>query len=146
MTFRWPFRMTLPVQFRDLDAMGHVNNAVYLAWLEQARNTCYLEMLGRHDPLEKGRGLDFVVARAEVDYLAPLHFGDQALISLWPVKIGRSSFVLDYDCRRQDDVPFLKARTVLVAYDWESARSKPLSGELQAALEAGMGTGPWGIA
>lgn len=141
----WPYRMTLPVQFRDLDCMGHVNNAVYLAWLEQARNSCYLELLGRTDPLEPGRGLDFVVARAEADYLAPMHFGDTAEIAMWPVRVGKSSFTLDYDCRKQDGTAFLKARTILVTYDWENARSKPVPPDLEAALKAGLGSGPWGI-
>ena len=139
----WPSSTTLPVQFRDIDAMGHVNNAVYLAWLEQARNSFYLEMLGRRDPFAKGLGLDFVVARAEADYLAPMHFGDVAEITMWPVRVGGSSFTLDYDCRKQDGTAFLKARTVLVAYDWEQARSKPLSDELRALLQAGLGSGPW---
>lgn len=143
MTFSWPFTLSLPVQFRDLDAMGHVNNAVYLAWLEQARNTAYLDMLGRRDPFAEGSGLDFVVARAEVDYLAPLHFRDIASIVHWPVKVGRSSWTLDYDCRKQDGSPFLKARTVLVSYDWAAACSKPLPPEVEAALRSGLGRGPW---
>jgi acyl-CoA thioester hydrolase len=128
--------------FRDLDAMGHVNNAVHLAWLEQVRNTCYLAMMGRVDPLEKGKGLDFVVARAEVDYLAPIHFGDAIRITTWPVEIGRSSFALAYDGRKSDGSAFLRARTVLVTYDWEAARSKPLSAEVEAALRPGLGSGP----
>ena len=36
----WPYSQVLPVMFRDLDIMGHVNNAIYLTWLEQVRNTC----------------------------------------------------------------------------------------------------------
>ena len=139
--FSWPWSMTLPVMFRDLDAMGHVNNAVYLAWLEQVRNTCYLRMLDRSDPLEPGRGLDFVVARAEVDYLAPVHFGADVTISLRPSRIGRSSFDMEYDGRKADGTQFLRARTVLVAYDWAAARSKPLSDQLVRALRAGLAGG-----
>ncbi len=145
MPFSWPAVMALPVQFRDLDAFGHVNNAVYLAWLEQVRNTVYLQMLGRTDPTEAGKGLDFVVARAEVDYLAPVHFGDGITITMWPVRVGRSSFTLDYDCRKSDGTPFLKARTVLVSYDWKASSSKPLPDEARAALSAGLGSGPWGL-
>lgn len=140
--FSWPHSLTIPVLFRDLDAMGHVNNAVHLAWLEQARNTCYLAMLGRVDPLEKEGGLDFVVARAEVDYLAPIHFGDAVTITTWPVEIGRSSFALAYIGRKADGSAFLRARTVLVTYDWQAARSKPLPAAVETALRAGLGSGP----
>ena len=135
--FRWPFELAIAVQFRDLDAMAHVNNAVYLAWLEQVRNTAYLRMLGRTDPLEAGRGLDFVVARAEVDYLAPVHFGDEIAVSAWPVHVGRSSFTLAYEGRRAG-APFLRARTVLVSYDWAAGRSKPLPDDVARALAAGI--------
>lgn len=137
--------MTLAVQFRDIDCMGHVNNAVYLSWLEQARNTAYLGMLGRSDPLEPGRGLDFVVARVEVDYLAPVRFPDDVTIVAWPVRVSRSSWTMDYDCRRRDGAAFLKARTVLVSYDWAAARSKPLPEDVATALRSGLGTGPWGL-
>ena len=140
--FAWPYAQTLPVMFRDIDAMGHVNNAVYLAWLEQVRNTCYLEMLGRKDFLDPAGGLDFVVARAEVDYLAPVHFGDRVTVTTWPVHVGRSSFAFAYDGRKQDGTRFLRARTVLVTYDWAAARSKPLPDEVAQALRAGLGSGP----
>ena len=140
--FSWPYSATLPVMFRDLDCMGHVNNAISLAWLEQVRNCAYLAMLGREDPMEAGKGLDFVVARAEVDYLAPVHFGDSVSIAAWPVHVGRSSFVLEYDCRKQDGSEFLRARTVLVTYDWQAGRSKPLPADVEAGLRAGLGSGP----
>lgn len=138
----WPYSRIVPVMFRDIDAFGHVNNAVYLTWLEQVRNTCYLEMLGRTDFLDRAAGLDFVVARAEVDYLAPVHFGDAVTIATWPVHVGGSSFAFAYDGRKQDGSPVLRARAVLVTYDWASARSKPIPAEVAAALRAGLGSGP----
>ena len=63
-------------------------------------------------------------------------------IATWPQQVGRSSFTLDYDCRKQDGSEFLRARTVLVTYDWEAGRSKPLPADIEAALQLGLGTGP----
>jgi len=136
MSVSWPYRLTLPVLFRDLDAYGHVNNAIYLSYLEQARNDCYLRLLGRTDPLERGKGLDFVVARCEIDYLLPLHHGDSLMVVMRPLHAGASSFSFTYEGLRQDGALVLRARTVLVSYDWERQAKKPLpEGLAQALLE-----------
>jgi acyl-CoA thioester hydrolase len=136
--FTWPHALSFPVAFRDLDAMGHVNNAVYLAYLEQVRNEAYLAMLGRCDPLDPTGGLDFVVARAEVDYLIGARYGDVLTVSARPERIGRSSWSMTYEGHLQDGRTALRARTVLVAYDWDARASKPLSDAVVAALKAGL--------
>ena len=138
----WPFRLTVPVRFRDLDAMAHVNNAVYLTYLEQARNEMYLALTGRTNPASFDDGLDFVVARAEVDFVAPCHHGDVLAVRVWPEGVGRSSFALGYDATRDDGVLALKARSVQVSYDWRAARSKPVPDQVRAALESGLGERP----
>jgi acyl-CoA thioester hydrolase len=136
--FRWPFRTTVPVRFRDLDPYGHVNNAVYVTYVEQARCECYLALMERTDPTPQGVGLDFVVARAEVDYVAPCHHGDVLAIDVWPERVGASSFAFVYEARRQDGGVVARARTVLVAFDHERREKKPLPDALRARLEAGL--------
>ena len=134
----WPYVHRIGIQFRDLDCMGHVNNAVYVGHLEQARNQCYLDLLGRRDPLDPAGGLDFVVARVEVDYLVPVHYPDALEIVIRPVSVGRSSFTLVYEVTREDRAVVLRARTVLVAYDWATRKSKQVSPELAEGLRAGI--------
>src|SRR5437870_11409103 len=86
------FRHVLQVRFRDCDAMGHVNHAVYLTYFEQCRLTFWRELTGAPSPHAR-----VIIARAEWDYLSPAHFGDEIEIGITVGEIGRSSFTLMYD-------------------------------------------------
>ena len=68
----FPVRVRVDVRFRDLDPLGHVNNAVFLSYMELARIR-YFQRISP-DWLEEGH---FVVARMEVDYLRPILLGDE---------------------------------------------------------------------
>ena len=85
----------LDVRFRDCDALGHVNNAVYLTYLEQARLHCWRELWGFG---EAGSPLPGVImARAEIDYRLPAHYGQTLEIRIALAAIGRTSFTYDYE-------------------------------------------------
>src|SRR5262252_4450013 len=71
------YRHRLVVRFRDCDAMGHVNHAVYFTYLEQCRLTFWREMTGTPSPHTR-----VIIARAECDYKSPAHFGDELDIAL----------------------------------------------------------------
>ena len=136
--FAWPWTLESPVRFCDLDAMGHVNNAVYLTYLEQARNECYLALTGRSDILGPDGGLDFVVARMEIDYRLPVRYGDAVSVSLRPVAVGRSSFTLEYEGRDRAGRRVLRARRVQVAYAWDASASKRIDPAVADALRSGL--------
>jgi acyl-CoA thioesterase FadM len=72
------YRHRLSVRFRDCDAMGHVNHAVYFTYLEQCRLTFWRELTGKGAPNTR-----VIVARAECDYRAPAFFGDELEVRLW---------------------------------------------------------------
>jgi acyl-CoA thioester hydrolase len=135
---RWPFTLQVPVRFRDLDAMGHVNHAVYVTYFEQARCECYLALLDRTDPVEVGSGLDFVVARLELDYVAAVRHGDVLTVSVRPDHVGGSSFAFAYEARRGDGELMARGRTVQVAFDHEAQCKKPMDAKLRSRLEAGL--------
>ena len=65
------YRHRLSVRFRDCDAMGHVNHAVYLTYFEQGRLNFWRELTGSPSPHTR-----VIIAHAECDYRAPAHFGD----------------------------------------------------------------------
>lgn len=123
---RSPYRHRLTVRFRDCDAMGHVNHAVFFTFLEQCRLTCWRELTGAPTPYAR-----VIVARAECDYRAPAHFGDELEIRMAVGDVGNSSFSLVYQVdhagtgRRLAD-----ARTVMVTYDYAAGR--PVAIPLQA--------------
>ncbi|AMA75025.1 esterase [Thermus parvatiensis] len=87
----FPVKVPVQVRFRDLDALGHVNNAVYLTYFEVAR-VAYFSRLERD---WVGRG-HFILARAEVDFLRPIHLEDPVEVGVRVVRIGRSSFDMEY--------------------------------------------------
>lgn len=120
-------RHTYPLQVRwgDLDGFGHVNNATYLTFVQEARVdfTVYARQRKNQAPIL----FDMVVARAEVDYIAPIYQGGvDAHVELWVHRIGTSSFGLAYEIHVDGEV-VAKARTVQVAVDMATKSSRPLS-------------------
>jgi acyl-CoA thioester hydrolase len=107
------------VRFRDLDAMGHVNNAVFLTYIESAR-VAYLQELGAAATLED---MSIIVARIEIDFRAPVGFGEEVEISVHASRFGAKSFDLDYVLRVGAQVA-AEAKSVLVSYDY--ARGEPV--------------------
>jgi acyl-CoA thioester hydrolase len=115
------------VRFRDLDSLGHMNNAVYATLVEQAR-------IGFLSP--KGADAEnMILARLEIDFRAPVEFGETVEISVQPTRVGTTSIDLEYVLRAADRV-VAEAKTVLVAYDYEQARSVELPDEWRERLAA----------
>lgn len=129
------FRFAFPVEvrFRDLDALGHVNNAVYLTYLESARMAWWLHVTGRADL----SGMDMILARVEVDYRSPVSYGESLEVGVRCVSIRRSSFVLESAITERGTGRLVaEARKVLVHYDYAAGRSVPLSEEMRQRLLA----------
>ena len=124
------YRHRLPVRFRDCDAMGHVNHAVYFTYFEQCRLTCWRERTGSPSPHTR-----VIIARAECDYRAPAHFGDELEVRLRVAAIGRTSFTLEYEIiNPASAVRIATGKTVMVSYDYASAKPVPLSDATRALL------------
>jgi acyl-CoA thioester hydrolase len=115
------------VRFRDVDALGHVNNAVFLTYLEEAR-IAFLVPLGAEVS-------NMILARVEIDFRAPLRMGDEFEIGVRPANVGTKSFELEYEVRSGDAVA-AEAKTVLVSFDYESGRSIELPESWREALAA----------
>jgi acyl-CoA thioester hydrolase len=127
----WPYRHRLSVRFRDCDAMGHVNHAVYFTYLEQCRLTFWREITGTASPHTR-----VIVARAECDYRAPAHFGDELEVRLKVGAVGRSSFVLEYEIVQVGtDRLTASGKTVMVSYDYAAGRSTLLPDTTRSLLE-----------
>ena len=140
----FPARMTrfvcdIQMRFRDLDPMGHVNNAVFLTYCELARTQFYLEhelKRGLHD-------IDFILARAEIDYVSAAEWGDRVRVAVWPSKIGTTSFTLDYEITEaRTDRRLARSRSVLVSYDYENKEPKPIPEAFRKVLEENLEPGP----
>ncbi len=128
----------LQVRFRDCDPMGHVNNAVYFTYLEQARFAYWREVV--RIPHDAKRS--FIIARGECDYESAAVAGEWLDVWIRTASIGRSSFVLEYDIVTSRDHRLVaRARTVQVMYDYTSARPLPVPDDLAVTLERYEGRG-----
>ena len=120
------------MRLRDLDGVGHVNNATLVSYLEDARNTYLLESRGK----DKLADFDFVLARTEIDYRSPALFGERLVVLLRPTRVGNKSFDLDYVIREVSSGRLVvEAMTVQVAYDYARRQAVSVSPELRAVLE-----------
>ena len=117
----FPWRHSERVRFRDCDAMGHVNNAVYSTYLEEAR----IGVLG---------GLaDFILARVEIDFRAELREREEIEVRTRCPRVGTKSFDLEHVISADGRV-VAEARSVLVSYDYGRAESVLVPDELRARL------------
>jgi acyl-CoA thioester hydrolase len=115
------------VRFRDVDELGHVNNAVFLTYLEEAR-------IGFLVP--KGAAASgMILARVEVDFRTPLRTGDELQIGVRPVGVGTKSFELEYEIRTGNTVA-AEAKTVLVSFDYDTGRTVEVPEAWREALAA----------
>jgi acyl-CoA thioester hydrolase len=130
----WPFQLDIDVIFRDIDAMGHVNNAVYFTFMETARTTFFINRLQLADP----KDLPVIVAEATCTYLAPLRLGESLRIQLGVSRIGNRSFDLSYRMTAGDDNLVARAKTVMVTYDYEQRAAIPIPAQLKTLLDASL--------
>lgn len=137
------FRTSLVVRFRDLDAMGHVNNATYLTYLEEARVRFWDHLASLHPEIQADR-FPFVVARAEIDYRAPLFLGDRVWIDLTVPRIGNRSFDFWYVLYNTAMEEVARARTVQVYL--ENGKPASLPEFLRKTLEVYGERGPSDLA
>jgi acyl-CoA thioester hydrolase len=108
------------VRFRDLDGMAHVNNAVFLTYMESAR-LAYFKSLGLGDnPLE-----GMILARAEVDFRSPIELGEQVEVGTRTGRIGTKSFDLEQEVWADGRLA-AEGKFVIVGYDYATGRSKEL--------------------
>ena len=124
----FPVVVPIQVRFRDLDALGHVNNAVYLTYLEVARAAYF----SRLEPDWVGKG-HFILARAEVDFLRPILLQDPVEVGVRVVRLGRSSFDMEYLVLAAGEEA-ARGKTVQV---WlEGGRPTPLPQAVRARIAA----------
>jgi acyl-CoA thioester hydrolase len=124
------FEKRIEIRCRDLDAFGHVNNAVYLTYLEEARDAWLAGALP-----EGASAWDFVLARVAIDFRRELRQHEGWVVaSCRLLRVGRSSIVTREEVRLIDGELAAEAESVTVAQDARTARSRPLTAAELVAL------------
>ena len=128
------FSHPIEVRFRDCDPLGHVNNAAYLTYLEQARLFYWRSLWGFG--LDEGKANPGVImARAEIDYRLPARYGQMLDVRIEVAAIGRTSFTYDYEIVDEQGQVVASARTVQVMYDYEKSAPVPIPDDIRKKMQ-----------
>jgi acyl-CoA thioester hydrolase len=120
------FEHQVSVRWRDTDALGHVNNAVYLTYLEEARDAFYLHALG--DPI-------YVVVRLEIDFRAEVRHANRTVrVEIAVERMGTTSLTTRETLRTSDGEVAAEARVVTVRWDQYAGAAVPFNDEQRARL------------
>ncbi|HVN30372.1 MAG TPA: thioesterase family protein [Thermoanaerobaculaceae bacterium] len=128
----FPFACPIELRYSDVDAMNHVNNAVYVAFLEVARLRLWRE---HFDFSGSARDIPLIVARVAVDYRSPIGLEDLVEVGVGVKAIGRTSFTLAYRVEASGRLA-ADAESVQLHYDYGDRRPVPITGAMRAKLEA----------
>jgi YbgC/YbaW family acyl-CoA thioester hydrolase len=124
-------RKQVEIRWGDVDAYRHVNNAVYLTYLEECRDEWLDRALA-----ERENAWDFVIARVAIDFRRELRLEDDAVVVTCRLdRIGTSSLTTREEIRTEASELAAEAEAVLVARDPETGRSRPLRSDERLAFE-----------
>ncbi|SDK19787.1 acyl-CoA thioesterase [Natronorubrum texcoconense] len=119
----------IDVRLRDLDFMGHVNNAIYATFLEEAREAYFEDVIG-----VSLTDVGTVIASLTIDYIRPIESDAEVTVAVGVAELGSSSLTMAYEIRA-DDEPAATARTVQVLVDRETGQSESIPGEWRNRID-----------
>jgi len=126
------FELQIVVQPEHIDAQGHVNNVVYLRWMQDAA-TAHWEAAA---PAEHKAMVSWVVTRHEIDYKAPAFVGEELVARTWVGEPSGATWERFIEIRRREDDRLLaRGRSIYAALDRATGRPKRVDAELRRPLE-----------
>ena len=135
-----PIKLTIQIRWRDLDPLGHVNNAVYLTYFELARLAYIRAVLGADAPIDRRTLLpadfQFILAEVTCHYRSPATLGDQLAATIWVAQVGRKSFVFEY--RINDEVSgrlVAEGCSTQVWFDYAAGESRTVPTQIVTRME-----------
>jgi len=121
--------MIVPVLPADIDEQNHVNNTVYLRWVQDVATAHWKSLAGA----ESQAAIGWVVLRHEIDYKMPASLGDEILLRTWVGQASRLKFERFTEIRRKSDHQLLaQARTLWVPIDVHTGKPTRVSAELRS--------------
>lgn len=115
------FKIQIGVRFRDIDSMGHVNNAVFFTYFEEGRKAFFQQISqGADFPL-----FPFILARIGCDFVRPIMLDSQVILEMSVKDIGNKSFILSYRLGDTADpaITYATGESIQVCYDYEMNQS-----------------------
>ncbi len=129
---------SIEMRFRDLDALGHVNNVTYLTYVETARFRYFVDV----GLASTGDGLQipYIVAHVSCDFKRPIFLGQQVVVGTRVNEMGRSSIRMGFRIEA-DGALAAEGEAVIVSYDYEANQSTPVEETVRTRIEAFEGDG-----
>ncbi|HRV34785.1 MAG TPA: thioesterase family protein [Desulfomonilia bacterium] len=114
----------ITIRFRDIDSMGHVNNAVFFTYFEEGRKEFLHTLFNIVNPDE----YNFILAHIECDYLKPVRISDPISLHLWVGETGQKKFDLVYKIVNRNDqsIVYASGRSVQIFYDYKKNLTVPI--------------------
>jgi acyl-CoA thioester hydrolase len=126
----------IPLRFVDMDSFGHINNANYLTYIEEARIKYFDDVINyKYDWSKQG----IILAHAEIDFKVPGHFRNEVLIYTRCTSIGTKSISHEYEIVKrtaENSITIAAAKTVVVMFDYEKNISIPVPEQWKKAIKA----------
>ncbi|MEW6671582.1 MAG: thioesterase family protein [Thermodesulfobacteriota bacterium] len=126
------FSTNIDVRFRDMDALGHVNHAVFFTYFEEGRKIFFQN----HFEISSPAGFGLIIAHISCDYLKPIKLTDRLKLYITVGSIKNKSFSFNYKLadRKDDSVVFATGVSVQVCYDFSLNKSVPVPAEFKEKL------------
>lgn len=129
------FVTEIKVRFRDIDSMGHVNNAVYLTYFEEGRKEFVRTLFGIIHPED----YNFILAHIDCDFLMPIKISDTVSLEIWVGAIGGKRFDFIYKLLKKGDndkepLACAKGRSVQVFFDYKQNTTLPIPADIRDQL------------
>ncbi|MGE5602825.1 MAG: acyl-CoA thioesterase [Nitrososphaerales archaeon] len=139
-----PVRVAIQIRWRDLDALAHVNNAVFITYFEYARLAYMRELLGPDAPLDPQTMLpvdfQFILAEVRCQYRSPVTLEDRPVIEVWVSQVGRKSFVFEYRMTDEKSGRLLaEGCSTQVWYDYRTEMSQVIPEAIIGRIEIWQG-------
>jgi len=125
----------IQIRFRDTDAMGHVNNAVYITYFEMVRIKLFKEIFGWDSSYRMLNDAPVIAAMNSCNYRVPLFIGAKVKAQCCVSKIGKKSFTIFTEIIGEDGTVYADGQTVIVFYDYKQEKSIDIPQKYRTALE-----------
>ena len=124
------YKIEINPRFKDTDALGHINNASFITWIEEARKPVFKEF----NPNLSIEKWNLIIARVEMDFVAQCYYGKKVVINSSIEKIGTSSLTIYHDLF-QEEAKIAQGKSVLVHFDYSKNKSVPIPEEVKQSLK-----------
>ena len=125
----------IQIRFRDTDMLGHVNNVVYVTWMELGRMAYTDKFLPDIDWSKEG----FILANVNIDFIDPVLLNDKVKVYMRVSRIGSKSITFECLITRdfgKGEMPAAKGTNVVVAFDYQNNVSIPVPEEWKVAVKS----------